>query len=132
MQFKLKQINNGIIFSDISDHLSVYVIYTLITDKLKKKQTKYKSIIKINHNTINKLKESINNYDWHYIYSDIYLYSILNTFTTNVIHIYNKYNSNCSSIKVKENKPWLYSSLIKSIIKKIKCIQKYIFYYNKT
>ena len=69
--------------------------------------------------------ESINNYDWHYIYSDIDLNSIFNTFTSNVIQLY---NSNGPSIKVKQNtkqnKPWLYTSLIKCINKKIKCIQK--------
>ena len=45
-----------------------------------------------------KLKESINNYDWHYIYSEIYLNSIFNTFTTNLIQLY---NSNFPSIQVK-------------------------------
>ena len=87
----MKQINNGIILNDISDNLPIYVIYTR-KDEIKKKQKKYKFIRKINHNTINNLKESINNYDWHYIYSDIDLNSIFNTFTTNLIQLY---NSNC-------------------------------------
>ena len=61
------------------------------------------------------------------IYSDIDLNSIFNTFTANLIQLY---NSNCPSIKVKEhtkqNKPWLYSSLIKCINKTNKMYKKII------
>ena len=51
----MKRINNWIIFSDISDHLPIYVIYTGKKNKIKKPK-EYKFIRKIHHNTINKLR----------------------------------------------------------------------------
>ena len=88
---------------------------------------KYKFIRKINDKSILKFRESISKYDWDYIYSNNDINSIFNYFIDNLIKLY---NIHCPMIKVKEksknNKPWLYFSLIKCINKKNSMYKKLI------
>ena len=117
--------SNGIIISDISDHLPIYVIYDNNNEKMKKYFKKYKFIRKINDKSNLKFRESISKYDWDYIYSNNDINSIFNYFIDNLIQLY---NIHCPMIKVKENstnnKPWLYFSLIKCINKKNRMYKK--------
>ena len=54
-----KPVSNGIVFSDISDHLPIFVIYD-ISNKSNTKHNTYKYIRKLNGHTIHKFKCSIN------------------------------------------------------------------------
>ena len=121
-----KPVSNGIVFSDISDHLPIFVIYD-ISNKSNTKHNTYKYIRKLNGHTIHKFKCSINAFDWKYIYSDMDLELLYDKLINDLVELF---NLNCPIIKVKEknknNKPWLYNSLIKCINKKNKMYKKMI------
>ena len=62
--------------------------------------------------------------NWDYIYTDNTIDYIFNKFNVDLIRLY---NDKCPIIQIKDNKkikkPWIYSSLIKCINKKINCIE---------
>ena len=96
-----------------------------ISNKSNTKHNTYKYIRKLNGHTIHKFKCSINTFDWKYIYSDMDLELLYYKLINDLVELF---NLNCPIIKVKEkiknNKPWLYNSLIKCINKKNKMYKK--------
>ena len=119
-----KPIVNDIIISYVSDHLPIYVVYESDATNYKKNKLNYKYIRQINDTTINNLKDSIIKHNWDYIYTENTIDYIFNKCNVDLIKLY---NDKCPIIQIKDNKkikkPWIYSSLIKCINKKINCIE---------
>ena len=114
-----KSVSNGIVFSDNSDNLPLFLIYS-ISNKSNNKYNTYKFIRKLNNHIIHKYKCNITAFDCKFIYSEIDLELLYDTLIHNLVELF---NINCPIIKVKEkikiktNKQCLYNSLIKCINK---------------
>ena len=119
-------IRNNILISDVSDHIPICIIYDVnyATNKLINKG-KYKYIRKINDNTISSFRINITKHNWNYIYDNIDLNIIYDTFFEDLIVLYNE---NIPLINIKDidnnKKPWIYNSIIKCIKLKNKLYTK--------
>ena len=126
MLIVVNPIRNNIIISDVSDHLLISIMYDVkyATNKLINKG-KYKYIRKINDNTISSFRINISKHNWNYIYDNIDLNIIYDTFFEDLIV---SYNENIPLIKIKDidnnKKPWIYNSIIKCIKIKYKLYTK--------
>ena len=100
-----KPVSNGIVFSDICDHLPIFVIYD-ISNKSNTKHNTYKYIRKLNNHTIHTFKFSINAFDWTFFYSEMDLELLYDKLINDLVELF---NLNCPIIKVKDkiksNKP---------------------------
>ena len=115
MLIVVNPIRNNIIISDVSDHLLISIMYDVkyATNKLINKG-KYKYIRKINDKTISSFRINISKHNCNYIYDNIDLNIIYDTFFEDLIV---SYNENIPLIKIKDidnnKKPWIYNSIIK-------------------
>ena len=125
--FNKHLIYNGILITDISDHLPIFSIFDLLKNKTNDTPI-FKYIRNHSQNNILKLNLSLQKVDW----TDIYSCSNINIAFNHFIKIFTKfYNICCPLKKIKNkryinNKPWITKSLLKCIHKKNKLYKKTI------
>ena len=127
--FNKHLIYNGILITDISDHLPILSIFDLLKNKTFNNDTPiFKYIRNHSQNNILKLNLSLQKIDR----TDIYSCSNINIDFNHFINIFTKfYNICCPLKKIKNkryinNKPWITKSLLKCIHKKNKLYKKTI------
>ena len=124
--FNKHLIYNGILITDISDHLPIFSIFDLLKNKTNDTPI-FKYIRNHSQNNILKLNLSLQKVDW----TDIYSCSNINIAFNHFIKIFTKfYNICCPLKKIKNkryinNKPWITKSLLKCIHKKNKLQKNY-------
>ena len=76
---------------------------------------------------INKLKSLINTFDWSYIYSDININILVDTFISDLYILFNLYCPKVSiKSKYKNRKPWLCPNVLKWIFNKNELYKNYL------
>ena len=120
---------SGIVYSDISDHLQIFINFKIASKRyniiiIKKSRT-------LKENNIYKFKLAITNFNWNLLKYDTEM-CINDTFTIFVKYISMLYNKTCSLITNKlskkhfRNKPWIWNTIRKCIFKKNKLYKRYI------
>ena len=130
----MKPIETGIIISDLSDHLPIFIEIKLNSCQTTLDTNKVVSKRKLDEVAISNFKHSLQNIDWS---------EIVNNDVTDVNHAYDaflekflcKYNSSCPvrSITIREkktNKPWMTTGLRRACHKKNSLYKKYLFLKN--
>ena len=125
------QHRNGILITDVSDHLPIFTISE--SKKIPNDKPEYVICRKINDNTIKKLRDSLNNVDWSSVHESKNVNESYIEFTNLFMNCVNKC---CPNTKVKletklKSKPWFSNSLKNACKKKNNLYQKFLKSRNK-
>lgn len=115
---------SGILVTDISDHLPIFLIINLTIPPLNHNYFKTRVF---NQNNIKNFVDSLNSMDWTSVYMDNDPDSSYNTFHVNYTKLYNE-NFPFKNLKRSHQpkKPWITPSIIRSIAKKNQLYKKYL------
>lgn len=114
----------GLLYSDVSDHLPIFVLSKANT--LPQDEPKTFMYRRINDQTIDCFKNKLLNYNWQELYGKADVESAYNHFIEVIQHLYDlSFPITIRVSKSKQQKPWISAGIKKSICTKNKLYKKY-------
>ena len=110
-----RKCNNGILYSDISDHLPIFAIYEQI-ENVQLKHKSYELRRKESQENINSLISDLSREQWQGVFSANDANLSYEVFLHKFIHYYNKHIPLIQNNRVKIKQPWITKGLMRSIL----------------